>query len=165
MNLFSEEVQDLLILTNFSDKARLFPGWWKKADCKYNPRAIFVFGDNDVQKGCGGQAIIRYCPNAMGIPTKKFPSYADGAYYTDREFEKNKMKIVDSIENLILAFDSGEYDVIYFPEDGLGTGLSKLDEKAPRTLEFLNDLIYDVFKIDYADSSNQPDSGSSDSSE
>jgi hypothetical protein len=149
MERLCEEAQAILEIMRIRASTELFDGWWKKTDCNKNPKALFVFGDNDIQKGCGGQAIIRYCANTHGIPTKKYPSYALSAYYTDRELEKNKKRIIESIEDLIIKFDAENYDVIYFPEDGLGTGLSKLDSKAPKTLKFLNEIILELFGIEY----------------
>ena len=35
-------------------------------DCNNNPDKIYVFGDNLIHKGKGGQAIIRDCCNAFG---------------------------------------------------------------------------------------------------
>ena len=55
-------------------KQSKFKGWWSKEDCNKNPKALFVFGDNDIEKGIGGQAVIRNCTNTIGIPTKKYPS-------------------------------------------------------------------------------------------
>jgi hypothetical protein len=64
---------------------------------------IVVFGDNDVQRGKKGQAIIRGMPNAFGIPTKKFPSYSERAFYTDEEYEQNCAKIMVAIEAITKA--------------------------------------------------------------
>ena len=148
-DLLCEEARSILETTDLKSCCILFKGWWNKSDCAKQPDAVFVFGDNDIRKGCKGQAVIRYCSNAIGIPTKKFPSFANTAYYTDNEYEQNKEKIIDSIEDLIIKFEGGEYDTIYFPEDGLGTGLSKLDQKAPETLKFLNKILAEVFGINY----------------
>ncbi|KKL05458.1 hypothetical protein LCGC14_2605850, partial [marine sediment metagenome] len=39
------------------------------------PDTLFVFGDNMQRRGLGGQAFaMRGEPNAVGIPTKIFPS-------------------------------------------------------------------------------------------
>jgi hypothetical protein len=146
-DLLCEEVQSIIDLTDLKAKAKFFSGWWNKTDCAKHSKALFVFGDNDIQKGCKGQAVIRYCDNSIGLSTKKVPSYAITAYYTDTEFEEQKNKIINAIEDIVI--ESDKYDIIYFPEDGLGTGLSKLDEKAPRTLQFLNEVLDEVFGIVY----------------
>jgi hypothetical protein len=101
--------------------------------CRAHPEWLFLFGDNDVQRGCKGQALIRYQPNAMGIPTKKFPSYSKDAYYTDEEFEDNCRKIDTAIARVM----SSSYETIVLPAAGLGTGLARLPEVAPLTYRYL----------------------------
>ena len=83
----------------------------------------------------------------MGIPTKKIPSLRQGSFYTDTELKDNKSKIDTAIDKIIK--ESENYKTIYFPEDGFGTGLAKLKDYAPETLEYLNKLIKLRFDIDY----------------
>lgn len=149
MNNLCEEAKAILEFSDLKSKSKLFNGWWNISDCISDPDMIFVFGDNDIQRGCKGQAVIRYCHNAHGIPTKKVPSYNIISYYTDDEYSDNTKKILDSIEDLIIKVDRDNMIGIYFPEDGLGTGLSMLDTKAPKTLKFLNDIIFEIFAIKY----------------
>jgi len=96
---------------------------------------IFVFGDNCQRQGLGGQAgAMRGEINTVGIPTKWEPNNLEKSYF--RNYEKN------SWEDLyIRAIIYGEFQKLYnfllsginvvIPLDGLGTGLSKLPEKAP----------------------------------
>jgi len=52
-----------------------------RKDLKNNPDVLYLFGDNLVQKGFGGQAKeMRGEPNAEGIPTKKLPSMEAKAF-------------------------------------------------------------------------------------
>ncbi len=108
-----------------------------------NPNCLFIFGSNLIGRGMGGQAIIRHCKNAHGIPTKKLPSNTPKSFFTDREFEKNK----EIIKNAIDSIDSigSSYDTIVFPEDGLGTGLAELPTRAPNTYNFMVDYINSKF--------------------
>jgi len=108
---------------------------------KSNPNHLYIFGDNLTGMGRSGQAVIRYCKNAHGIPTKKLPSQYDNSYFTDDEYEINIMWIKDAIDNI--AYD--EYDCIVFPEDGLGTGLAELPIRAPKTYEFLVNYLNNKF--------------------
>lgn len=149
MNRLCDEAQSILETTDIQSNCQLFKGWWSIKDCQKNKNSIFVFGDNDRGFGKKGQAVIRDCKNSHGIPTKKYPSFADTSYYTDDEYEENVSKIIDAVEDLIIKYGQFNSDRIFFPEDGLGTGLSKLDTKAPRTLEFLNHLLSEVFGIEY----------------
>ncbi|KAM9993390.1 hypothetical protein ACTFIZ_011369 [Dictyostelium cf. discoideum] len=100
-----------------------------------NPHKLFVFGDNNASRGKKGQSIIRDCPNSHGIPTKKLPSLRPSSFYTDEELEDNIKRINESIAKLIER--SSEYQEIVLPAAGLGTGLARLEECAPKTFEHL----------------------------
>jgi hypothetical protein len=102
-----------------------------------NPNSLFIFGDNLIKRGLGGQAIIRNCENAYGIPTKKLPTMSHNAFFSDYEYDRNVQHIKKAIDNI----PNGSYDTIVFPEDGLGTGLAALPTKAPKTYAFLIDYL------------------------
>jgi hypothetical protein len=92
--------------------------------------AVFVFGDNLVGDGCGGQACIRYSPNAVGIPTKYFPTDETGAYFKEGVHTEQIKAIIDArFTKIWEQFMLGK--IIVFPEDGLGTGLARLPQSAP----------------------------------
>lgn len=110
-----------------------------------NPDNLFLFGDNLERRGLGGQAAaMRGEPNAIGIPTKKSPSYSDGAYFRDEEFEQNKAAIDDAFIKLITAV-SGAIRVIIVPSNGLGTGRAELNKRAPRTYAYLRRRLAELF--------------------
>ena len=100
------------------------------------PNEFWLFGDNTQRSGFGGQAKeMRGEPNAIGIPTKKAPSMAEGSFFTDAEYEQN-IQVINS------AFAKLPYGaVIHMPADGLGTGRAQLKERAPRTYEYLQNKI------------------------
>jgi hypothetical protein len=114
-----------------------FQGFWSVLNTKQHPHWLFVFGDNDVEKGCGGQAIIRGQPNAFGIPTKKLPSLKEKAFYSDDEYDQNKAKIIKRIKLLYRTLKQGQYSTLVLPEAGLGTGLAELNTRAPKTFSYL----------------------------
>ncbi len=120
-------------------KVKYFPGFWTCSDVEANSNYLFVYGDNDIQKGRGGQAIIRDLPNTIGLPTKKLPNNLPESFYTDLELEKNKKKIDVAIQRILLQAEF--YDGIMLPRDGFGTGLAKLNILAPKTFEYLNEQI------------------------
>jgi hypothetical protein len=60
--------------------------------CRRYPEKIFIYGDNLKAFGKGGQAIIRDEPNAFGIPTKRYPSWDDWAFFSDKEDEIEAVK-------------------------------------------------------------------------
>lgn len=108
---------------------------WDVTMVRSFPKTLFVFGDNLVGRGCGGQAIIRYEPNAIGIPTKKAPTSSSAAYFTDQEFDSNAQAIDTAIRHLEETAQA--YNTIALPTDGLGTGLADLPRRAPRTYRYL----------------------------
>lgn len=144
-----DDCQRIIETEEFSNKISIFVGFWTSQDCINETTALFVFGDNDAHKGVGGQAIIRNRKNAIGIPTKKFPNNNITSFYTDATYDDNCQKIYTAIVKLVRA--SINYNAIIFPENGFGTGLAKLPEKAPKTLAYLEKMIEDVFGIEYED--------------
>ena len=49
-------------------------------NCLNNPRHLYIFGDNLIKQGKGGQAIIRDCPNAFGIPIKRYSNNKETSF-------------------------------------------------------------------------------------
>jgi hypothetical protein len=147
MDLLSKDSRRIRESPGFTDKIHFFVHFWDVKDCKESPDSLFIYGDNDIKRGSGGQAVIRNCINSIGIPTKKYPSYKNEAYYTDTEYTENRRKILHAIERIIIA--SVRYKELIFPMNGFGTGLSRLQEKAPKTLQFLNEVIKEIFGIEY----------------
>lgn len=123
-----------------------FKGYWTEKDALNHPTWLFVFGDNDIKKGCRCQAIIRNCPNAVGIPTKKYPALTSPSFYTDDEYKSNCKKIDNAVNNIMLLLKTKKYTHIIFPEDGLGTGLAQLPQRAPKTYKYLNNAINNLCK-------------------
>lgn len=106
-----------------------------------NTHKLFLFGDNLEHKGYGGQAAaMRGEPNAIGIPTKRSPSYTDGAFFTDEEYEQNKAAI-DSAFITLAEAATGPIQVVVIPTDGLGTGRAQLRKRAPRTFAYLENRL------------------------
>ena len=134
-------------MNEFLDKVRIFQNrdtyWWERKDVVANKNCLFVYGDNDIQKGKGGQAMIRDFPNTIGIPTKKLPRQIPGAYYIDDEFDENVEKITIAFEKVILK--SKNYKIVYFPKDGFKTGLASMDKYCPRTLAAMNKLLSCIY--------------------
>jgi len=122
-------------------KIYIMDTFWDINYVKNNKDCLFIFGDNDIKKGMKGQAIIRNEKNAYGIPTKKIPSFANNAYYTDDEYENNINNINNAIYIIIKKFMNKKYTTLVLSKDGLGTGLSKLPIKAPKTYEYLTTKI------------------------
>lgn len=109
-----------------------------------NRNKLFLFGDNLEQSGLGGQAeAMRGEPNAIGIPTKKKPSYAEEAFFNDDEFEQNKAAINAALAEAANAV-TDSIRVIVIPSDGLGTGRAQLHRRAPRTFAYLQQKLAEL---------------------
>lgn len=115
-------------------KSRIFTGFWTVTDTKKYPNALFVFGDNYTQYGKKGQAVIRDQPNSFGISTQHKTGTSPSAYFNDNEYDVNVEKFNIRINQLIA--ESAKYDYVVWPANGLGTGLAKLPEKAPKTYAY-----------------------------
>lgn len=103
-----------------------------REDLIKNPNCQFLFGDNLLQMGYGGQAKeMRGEPNAIGIPTKREPNNYFSSYFTDDDYDIN----IKHIDNAFNKIDRKK--IIIVPTDGIGTGLAKLPEKAPKTYRYL----------------------------
>jgi len=115
--------------------------------CRLNFRSLFVFGDNLLRVGMGGQAIIREQPNAIGICTKLKPSMEEDAFFTDKEYEEN-CKIIDKdIDNIKAYAEEKKFISVVFPQNGLGTGLAQMPLKAPLTFCYLTEQLIKHFNF------------------
>lgn len=114
--------------------------WYTLELVRKNPDCLFVFGDNLHGVGKGGQAIIRDEPNSYGIPTKKAPSSTINSFFSDDELEENINQINSAISSIPTSFKC-----VVFPEDGLGTGLAELPQRAPKTYAHLISAINSKF--------------------
>ncbi|MEY9178185.1 hypothetical protein [Bradyrhizobium elkanii] len=108
--------------------------WITRADLKNNPDTIFVFGDNVERRGYGGQAAqMRGEPNAIGVATKWRPSMAPDAFFDDSI--ECHVEVMRDLEKVQKALDAGKLVVI--PQDGIGTGLARLQSTAPKIHWFI----------------------------
>ncbi len=123
----------------------IFEGFWTEEDVEEMSEYLFLFGDNDIKKGKGGQAIIRDEPNTIGIPTKKLPNNHPDSFYYDTEYDENIIKIDKAFGNVVEK--AKLYKGIVLPKDGFGTGLAKLKYYAPKTLEYINCKVEELKKI------------------
>lgn len=108
--------------------------------CKDNPNTLFVFGDNLLQRGKAGQAIIRDESNAFGIPTKRLPSMTNGAFFSD---QSDEYLIV--LQRIVTLYSMARNHEIFFPEAGIGTGLAKMETESPKLFKLMNFLLEELF--------------------
>ena len=121
--------------------------WFSMEQCENNKLSLYIFGDNMISIGTGGQAQIRYCNNSFGIPTKRLPSMTDESFFNDRDDEKECIDI--NISQLKSIIDSNIYENIILPYDGLGTGLAEMDKRSPYLFKYLNDSLSKLLNISY----------------
>lgn len=104
-----------------------------------NPKDLFVFGDNWLERGYGGQAAaMRGEPNAIGIPTKIAPHNGEGAFFKDEHLRAVKPIIEAKFAKLARHLKQG--GTVVWPADDIGTGRAKLKEKAPAIWGLIQEL-------------------------
>lgn len=121
----------------------IFQKFITRKDIQAHPDWLYIFGDNDQRIGKGGQAKeIRGEPNSIGIRVKKAPKTGKNVYYNDIEILDNILKITKDFKVVInhLINDG----IVVIPKDGIGTGLAKLKDNAPKTLAFINMIIKEL---------------------
>lgn len=112
--------------------------WIYRADLRRNPEWRYVFGDNVQRAGFGGQAKeMRGEPNAIGVATKWKPTMDLSAFFDDGE--NCRFEVLRDLRKIEAALKEGR--VVVVPEDGIGTGLSRLPQRAPK----LNAMIQGYF--------------------
>lgn len=119
-------------------------GYWTREGVMKDMQSLYIFGDNDAGFGTKGQAVIRNLPNAIGIPTKKYPGRKAMHFYTDDEFKENEKKLAAAFGKCRKRLKTGEFGRFVLPEDGLGTGLAELPTKAPKTYAILQRMLNEL---------------------
>lgn len=122
----------------------IFNGNWSKKDVMGSDK-VFVYGDNNLRYGEGGQAIIRSLPNTIGLRTKKEPNNNPSSFYSDDDYSDNILRIKEDIKKIKKIEDSGK--IIVFSQGGYGTGLARLKTLAPKTFEYLNNILFEYFEF------------------
>lgn len=114
--------------------------WMDRSLLRANPEQLYLFGDNFLRRGLGGQAKhMRGEPNAIGIATKYAPSRNQPDYFHDGDV--HALEIITKDLNLVSSMLYRGF-IINVPRDGLGTGRSEMPQRAP----LLHALIVSFFK-------------------
>lgn len=119
-----------------------------RKDILANPHVLYIFGDNLDREGYGGQAAeMRGESNSFGIATKRSISHN----YPDDYFFDTEEDVIGILRKeffrLELHLNYNEYKAIIIPLDGIGTGLSKMSEYAPKALAFINQKLEELENI------------------
>lgn len=125
----------------------IFQKWITREDVKAHPDWIYVFGDNVERVGFGGQAReMRGEPNTIGVATKWVGNLDESSFFSDDDLHCTKV-VVDDLVKVYKALLDGKTVVI--PEDGLGTGLSQLPNRAPELDALIKRMLY-LFKKNFS---------------
>jgi len=111
-----------------------------RADLRNNRHVLFIFGDNDLRKGFGGQAgEMRGEPNSWGVRVKRLPEMGESAFYSDWDYAENKRKITEDLDKIQTLIRERPFSVVVIPANGIGTGRAQLRMHAPQTANFLDE--------------------------
>ena len=114
-----------------------------------NPDKLFLFGDNELRTGMGGQARhMRGEPNAHGIRTKFAPHSRPDAFWSDKDFDANCDMI--SLDLVVPELWLVANKDVIIPQHDLGTGRARLNELAPETFKYLQNRIAGLARYNYS---------------
>ncbi|HDZ53353.1 hypothetical protein LCGC14_0042900 [marine sediment metagenome] len=111
---------------------RLYHGYYSPQACRDEPEATFIYGDNFQRYGRGkyaGQAIIRDMPNALGLAVKHEPKRDHRSYLSNDDIQVFINELHRVHEVIAPRLRAG--GTVYWPADGLGTGLAEMPKRAP----------------------------------
>lgn len=118
-----------------------------RQDIEANRDCLYIFGDNLDRQGFGGQAReMRGQENSFGIATKRsITHHYPNDYFFDHEDDVIPIlahEFARLLAHIVKKKINGNpYKAIIIPLDGIGTGLSKLPENAPKALVFINEQL------------------------
>ena len=113
--------------------------WYTREQIRRERDKLFVFGDNLARRGLGGQArAARGEINAAGIATKRAPTNGPNEFFTDADYDMLIQVWEKDFLPIQIALSDGH--TVVWPADGIGTGLAKLPESAPKCWEMLENM-------------------------
>ena len=134
-----------------------------REDIKNNPDILYVFGDNLVREGIGGQAKeMRGETNSFGVATKRSPTYnpEDFLYDTDddiidildNEFNSLGVELKKTVDITCNSGPAGvvsvnKWKAVVVPLDGIGTGIANLHNNAPAALKYIENRICELSRL------------------
>lgn len=111
-----------------------------RSKIRENPDVLYLFGDNLLRKGLGGQAKeMRGEENTIGVVTKKYPSNHNSSFFKDEDFEQWLEEFSKDIDKLETAIKSNKYRALVIPK--IGQGLADLANKAPNIWEHIKNKL------------------------
>lgn len=110
---------------------------YTRADLRANPDIWFVFGDNLMEVGMGGQAAeARGEFNAIGIPTKRTPNLC----FKDSDLGRVTPVWADKFNQINERLLQNH--VVVWPLHGIGTGLAAMPTECPQMWAHLHQFCF-----------------------
>ena len=104
-----------------------------RRDLHHNRDVLYVFGDNELRRGMGGQAgEMRGEINAVGVCTLAAP----GRPWSDESAARQCGVVDGDMAQLFEALRQGR--IVVWPSEGIGTGLAGLEKASPTTFAHIN---------------------------
>ena len=123
-------------------KPVIYLDWINRNFVRDHPNDIFIFGDNILRSGFGGQAKeMRGELNAVGVMTKRKPTMDSDAFLSD-DNPTDMMNVATDLMRVMGYVNLGYQ--IYAPKKGLGTERARLKEKAPKIHAFIVDFFREL---------------------
>ncbi|AFO71699.1 hypothetical protein phiCbK_184 [Caulobacter phage phiCbK] len=119
-----------------------------REDLRRNSDVLYVFGDNMIRKGMGGQAgHMRGEPNAVGVATKRTPGMHDTDFFGDDPVAVDAQcrTIDEDFRRLFAHVKKG--GIVVWPSDGIGTGLSELPTRSPATMTYIEQKLIALHRV------------------
>ena len=115
--------------------------------CRINFETLFIFGDNLLRVGEAGQAVIRGQVNSIGLATKKEPGMKPEDFFNDEEYMENCKIIEEEIAKIKRYAEEKSFKAYCFSFQGLGTGLSSMQTRCPKTFCYLTVRLIEEFEF------------------
>ena len=116
--------------------------YFNKRYIKDHPYSLFIYEDTLHELDFEDYS------NVLPIPTYD----NEGDYFRDKHLERNKQVIRDSIEEIKKTLKRRRFKKVILPETTIGKGKSRLNEKEPKTYEYIKrkvrELVDDIEKMD-----------------
>lgn len=131
---------------------KVYDKLYNRFEIAKDSKNAYLFGDNLADKIIGyvpskTQAVIRGLPNAFGLSTKKDRFKSVNSYLSDEDYKLilSDWELALSKAKAYIAITGG---VIYVPKDGIGTGMARLSEFAPKLYQKLFELGVNAHLLD-----------------
>jgi hypothetical protein len=108
-----------------------------RSEVQSNRGFTYTFGDNITEKGMGGMAKqLRGEPNAVGVPTKWYPTLHWDAFFSDDPLAKRSPESAKEFMETAIRAAEARGLLIIVPS-GIGQGLAQMPTRCPKLYAWL----------------------------